>query len=118
MYAPGGEGALVTGRDLFVGARMAIAQRVFELTEADDFTLQCALPCCFCLSTTPNASTIHDTQVASLSMFKYVDHHSVMHEACSAVCGHTSPSPTAWCKLSGMSWCMLRLWLYPNPSLP
>ena len=42
IYAPGKAEALVTDRDLFVGARLPIAQRVFELTEADAFTMQCA----------------------------------------------------------------------------
>lgn len=42
IYAPGKQDALVTDRDLFVGARLPIAQRVFELTEADAFTMQCA----------------------------------------------------------------------------
>ncbi len=41
MYAPGAEAVLVTDQDLFVGARLTVAQRMFELTEADDFTLQC-----------------------------------------------------------------------------
>ncbi|KAK9831357.1 hypothetical protein WJX81_005284 [Elliptochloris bilobata] len=40
VYAPGGKGVLVTDRDLFVGERLTIAQRVFQLTEADDFTMQ------------------------------------------------------------------------------
>ena len=34
-----------------------------------------------------DAYTMHEAQAASSSMSKYVDHHSVMHEACSAVCG-------------------------------
>ncbi len=44
MYAPGAEAMLVTDQDLFVGARLTVAQRMFELTEADDFTLQCVAP--------------------------------------------------------------------------
>lgn len=40
IYAPGEQDVLVTDRDLFVGARLPIAQRVFELTEADAFTMQ------------------------------------------------------------------------------
>ncbi len=44
VYAPGAAAVLVTDQDLFVGARLTVAQRMFELTEADDFTLQCVAP--------------------------------------------------------------------------
>lgn len=38
VYRPGSHSSHYTERDLFVGARLALAGRVFELLEADEFT--------------------------------------------------------------------------------